>query len=128
MVQLGQRLAVSYIKKYPKKNISIQGGGSGRGIAALINGFTHITSSSRRIKPKEIAIAKNKNIEIVEKIVGYDGIAIIINKKNAIQNVTMQQLSDIYTNKITNWNQLAWEDQKIIAIARENNSGTYEIL
>lgn len=125
MVILVQR----WTELYPTKNVSFQvtGGGSGTGIAALINGTTDICSSSRPMKPAEIAQMKEKFGRVpVEIRVARDGISIYVHKDNPISKITLKQLQDIFTGKIKNWKQLGGTDQSIILYSRENNSGTYE--
>jgi len=125
MVILVQR----WTELYPTKNISFQvtGGGSGTGIAALINGTTDICSSSRPMKPAEIAQMKEKFGRVpVEIRVARDGISIYVHKDNPISKMTLKQLKEIFTGKIKNWKQLGGADHSIILYSRENNSGTYE--
>lgn len=125
MVILVQR----WTELYPTKNISFQvtGGGSGTGIAALINGTTDICSSSRPMKPAEIAQMKEKFGRVpVEIRVARDGISIYVHKDNPISKITLKQLKEIFTGKIKNWKQLGGADHSIILYSRENNSGTYE--
>lgn len=125
MVILVQRWA----ELYPNKNLSFQvtGGGSGTGIAALINGTTDICSSSRPIKPAEVVQMKEKYGHVpIEIRVARDGISIYVHKDNPITKITMNQLKEIFTGKIKNWKLLGGSDQSIILYSRENNSGTYE--
>jgi phosphate transport system substrate-binding protein len=125
MVILVQR----WTELYPTKNISFQvtGGGSGTGIAALINGTTDICASSRPMKPAEIAQMKEKFGRVpVEIRVARDGISIYVHKDNPISKITLKQLKEIFSGKIKNWKQLGGADHSIILYSRENNSGTYE--
>lgn len=125
MVILVQR----WTELYPKKNVSFQvtGGGSGTGIAALINGTTDICASSRPMKPAEVLQMKEKYNRVPLEIrVARDGISIYVNKDNPISKLTMKQLKEIFTGKINNWKQLGGADHSIILYSRENNSGTYE--
>ncbi|MBM4150427.1 MAG: phosphate ABC transporter substrate-binding protein [Ignavibacteria bacterium] len=125
MVILVQR----WTELYPTKNVSFQvtGGGSGTGIAALINGTTDICSSSRPMKPAEIAQMKEKFGRVpVEIRVARDGISIYVHKDNPISKITLKQLKEIFSGKIKNWKQLGGADHNIILYSRENNSGTYE--
>ena len=125
MVILVQR----WTELYPSKTVSFQvtGGGSGTGIAALINGTTDICASSRPMKPAEVVQMKEKfNRVPIEIRVARDGISIYVHKDNPISNITMKQLKEIFTGKIKNWKQLGGADHSIILYSRENNSGTYE--
>lgn len=127
MVNLGQQWAEAYMAKNPDVTISVTGGGSGTGIAALQNDNTHIAQSSRPIKKEEIENAKAKNVEIHEFIVGQDGLSVIVNPKNPISDLTMAQIKDIFTGKITHWSELGWaEGGEITIFSRQSNSGTYE--
>jgi phosphate transport system substrate-binding protein len=125
MVQLGQNLAKEYMAADPKRKVSVQGGGSGTGIAALLNGSTDIASASREMKPKEWDLAKSKGIDVKEYIVALDALAVIVHPSNKVSKITIPQLSDIYSGKITNWKQVGGADKEILVISRENNSGTH---
>jgi phosphate transport system substrate-binding protein len=126
MVILGQQWAETYMKKNPSVKIQVTGGGSGTGIAALINGTTDICEASRPMKDQEKNDLKAKrNAETVEIPVALDGLAIFVNAKNPVKVLTMEQLKGIYTGEITNWNQVGGGNAPIILYGRENNSGTY---
>ena len=101
------------------------GGGSGTGIAALINGTVGIANASRSIKDEEIAEAQSKGIDPVEHIIARDAIAVIVNPENPVSELTLQQISDIYSGKITNWTEVGGEDRPIVKLSRETNSGTH---
>lgn len=125
MVILVQR----WTEVFPDRNVGFQvtGGGSGTGIAGLINGTTDICASSRPMKPAEVAQMKEKYGSLPQEIrVARDGISIYVNKDNPISKITMKQLKDIFTGKIRNWKALGGADHSIILYSRENNSGTYE--
>lgn len=126
MVVLGQKWAEVYQEKNPGVRIQVTGGGSGTGIAALINGTTDIAQSSRPIKDKEREDVKAKSgKEVYEVPVAKDGIAVYVHKDNKLEQISMSQLKDVYTGKITNWKDLGGPDAPIILYSRENNSGTY---
>ncbi len=125
MVQLGQSLVKAYMAAYPGKSASVQGGGSGTGIAALLNGSTDIASASREMKPKEWDLAKSKGIDIKEYIIALDALAVVVHPSNKVSKLTIAQLSDIYAGKITNWKEVGGADKEILVISRENNSGTH---
>lgn len=126
MVNLSQKWAEDYMKSHQGISIQVTGGGSGTGIAALLNGTTQIANSSREMKEAEISKAKEKNINPVEHRVALDGIAVIVNPANGVDNLTLKQVADVFTGKITNWKQLGGNDLPITLYGRENSSGTYE--
>jgi phosphate transport system substrate-binding protein len=125
MVRLGQRWAEEYMKKFPKSVIQVSGGGSGTGIAALLNGTTDICMASRDMKPKEYQDAKSNNVEVHRLAVALDGIAIFLHKDNPVTDFTLAQLKRIYMGELTNWKEVGGKDATIILYGRENNSGTY---
>ncbi len=126
MVILGQRWAETYMKLNPGSTIQVTGGGSGTGIAALINGGTDICEASRPMKDKEKEQVRARHGRDVKEIpVALDGVAIYINKSSPIEVLTQAQLKGIYTGKITNWREVGGQDGKIVPYSRENNSGTY---
>jgi phosphate transport system substrate-binding protein len=122
-------LALAWAEKYhslnPNVEISVTGGGSGTGIAALINKTVDIANASRQIKPEELAQAKNNGVDPKEYIVARDAIAIVVNPENPVDQLTIQQLSDIYSGKINNWSEVGGEDRVIVRLSRETNSGTH---
>jgi phosphate transport system substrate-binding protein len=126
MVILGQRWAEVYMSKHPGVTIQVTGGGSGTGIAALINGTTDIANSSRPMKKSEVEKLKARYATLgVEIPCAKDGLAVYLNESNPVSELTLQQIKDIYTGKITNWKEVGGNDAKIILYSRENNSGTY---
>ncbi|KAF0152570.1 MAG: phosphate transport system substrate-binding protein [Ignavibacteria bacterium] len=126
MVILAQRWAEKYMQTHPEVTIQITGGGSGVGIAALINGSTDIAKASRPMKPSEREKLKQRYNSLgVEVKTAKDGLSIYVNDKNSVRELSIQQIKDIYTGKITNWKSLGGRDTKIIIYGRENSSGTY---
>ena len=125
MVQLGQNLARTYMEKNPGKSASVQGGGSGTGIAALLNGSADIASASREMKPKEWDQAKAKGLTVKEFVIALDALAVVVHPSNKVSKLTIAQLSDIYSGKVTNWKEVGGDDKEILVISRENNSGTH---
>lgn len=125
MVQLVSSWAEAFMNKFPEADVSVTGGGSGTGIAALLNGTTDICSASRDMKEKEITDARAKGIEPTPNVVARDGIAVIVNPANPISELTQEQIAKIYTGAYTNWNQLGGPDQKIFVLSRESSSGTF---
>ncbi|MCW8960892.1 MAG: PstS family phosphate ABC transporter substrate-binding protein [Ignavibacteriaceae bacterium] len=126
MVNLAQKWAEVYMQKNPNVSIQVTGGGSGTGIAALLNGTTDLADASREMKQDEFETAKQKGITPVVYDVALDGIALIVHPENKIDNLTIKQLSEIFSGKITNWKQLGGSDMAITLYGRENSSGTYE--
>lgn len=126
MVIMAQRWAEVYMSKHPGAVIQVTGGGSGTGISALINGTTDICNSSRPMKGAERAKLQERYATLgVEIKSAKDGLSVYVNEANGLQEMTLAQLKDVYTGKITNWKQLGGQDSKIIVYGRENNSGTY---
>jgi phosphate transport system substrate-binding protein len=125
LVNLALAWAEAYMRLHPEVRISVTGGGSGTGIAALINGTLNIANVSREMKPEEIAAARKNGISPVEFVVARDAIAVVVNPSNPVDRLTLQQISDIYTGKIINWRQVGGEDRPIVLLSRESNSGTY---
>jgi phosphate transport system substrate-binding protein len=114
------------MKANPGAKISLSGGGSGEGIKALIDGSTDIANSSREIKSAEVELAKSKGVEPKEIAVAIDAIVPIVNPKNRVKDLTIDQLSQIYQGKITNWKEVGGEDLQIVVISRDSSSGTFE--
>lgn len=125
LVNLALAWAEAYMKAYPQVRISVTGGGSGTGIAAMINGTVDIANASREMKAEEVTAAKANGITPVEFVVARDAIAVVVNPANPVKGLTIGQLADIYTSKITNWRQVGGQDRPIVLLSRESNSGTY---
>ncbi len=125
LVNLALAWAEAYMKLHPEVHISVTGGGSGTGIAALINGTADIANASRAMKSEEVAAAEANGIRPVEFVVACDAIAVVVHPSNPVGELTLEQISDIYTGRITNWRQLGGEDRPIVLLSRESNSGTY---
>lgn len=125
MVNLALAWAERYHQNTPEVNLAVTGGGSGTGIASLINKTTDIANASRRIKAEEIENAESNGITPTEFVVARDAIAIIVNPNNPVDELTLQQLSDIYSGKINNWIEVGGEDRPIVRLSRETNSGTH---
>jgi phosphate transport system substrate-binding protein len=126
MVILGQRWAEVYMGKNPGVTIQVTGGGSGTGIAALINGTCDIAESSRPMKDSEKAqVNQKRGKTVVEVPVALDGLAVYVNDKNPIAELTLEQIRRIYTGAVKNWKEVGGRDERIILYGRENNSGTY---
>ncbi|MCK5567603.1 MAG: PstS family phosphate ABC transporter substrate-binding protein [Actinomycetia bacterium] len=110
----------------PSVNISVTGGGSGTGIAALINKTVDLANASRSIKDSETEAAESKGINIQEFIVAWDGISVVINKGNPVTELSIEQISKIFTGEITDWSEVSGEDGEIVVISRDSSSGTFE--
>lgn len=127
MVILSQQWAEIYMKKNPGTVIQVTGGGSGVGLAALINGSTDIANSSRPIKPSELEKIKAKfGKNAIQIPCAKDGLSVFLNKGNKISELTMAQIGAIFSGKITNWKQVGGDDAKIQLYGRESSSGTFE--
>ncbi|UCE28387.1 MAG: PstS family phosphate ABC transporter substrate-binding protein [Candidatus Coatesbacteria bacterium] len=125
LLLLAQRWAEEFMAKNPEAVVQITGGGSGVGIAALIDGTTDVANSSRPIKDKEIEECEANGVEVVEFKVALDGISVIVNPENSVESLTLDQIKDIYTGKIKNWNELGGPDATIVCYGRQSSSGTY---
>lgn len=126
MVILAQRWAEAYMAANPGATLQVSGGGSGTGIAALINGTTDIANASRPIKDRErTQLQQSRGAEAHEVRVALDALAVYVHADNAIQSLTIPQLSRIFRGQVTNWNEIGGPDRRIILYSRENNSGTY---
>ena len=125
MVNLALYWAEEYQQEYPEVRISVTGGGSGTGITSLISNTVDIANASRPIKEEEREQALANGVEAIEHVVARDAIAVIINPQNPIQALTLQQVSDIYSGKINNWQELGGDDRPIVRLSRETNSGTH---
>ena len=125
IVNLALAWAERYQGEHPDVRISVTGGGSGTGIAALINNTVDIANASRKIKAEELDEAKVNGVDPVEHIIARDAIAVIVNPNNPVNELTLQQISDIYSGKYTNWAEVGGEDRPIVRLSRETNSGTH---
>jgi len=125
IVNLALAWAERYQSNQPEVRISVTGGGSGTGIASLINGTVDIANASRKIKEEEIEEARSNSIEPVEHIIARDAIAVIVNPENPVNELTLKQISDIYSGKYSNWSEVGGDDRPIVRLSRETNSGTH---
>lgn len=126
VLPVAQKTLEAYMKANPGVNISLSGGGSGDGIKALVDKMTDIANSSREIKEKEVELAKAKGVNPVATIVAIDAIVPIVHPRNKVSNLTIDQLSQIYQGKITNWKEVGGDDLQIVLISRDSSSGTFE--
>lgn len=126
MVILGQRWAETYMATNKGAVIQVTGGGSGTGVAALINGSADIAQSSRAMKDKEkLEVKTKRGAEPAEIATAMDGLAIYVHEANPIAKVAIPKLKEIYQGDILNWKDLGGPDEEIVVYSRENNSGTY---
>jgi phosphate transport system substrate-binding protein len=126
MVVLGQRWAEEYMKKVAGTTLQVTGGGSGTGISALINGTTDVCQASRAMSAAEKEKLRDRYATTgTETTVARDGLSIYVNASNPLTEITMDQLKEIFTGKVTSWKDLGGADSKIIVYSRENSSGTY---
>jgi phosphate transport system substrate-binding protein len=125
IVNLALAWAERYQTEFPAVSISVTGGGSGTGIAALINGTVGIANASRQISADEMKQADAKGVKPVEFVIARDAIAVIVNPENPVSQLTLQQISDIYSGKISNWKEIGGDDRPIVRLSRETNSGTH---
>lgn len=126
VLPVAQGTLEAFMKKNPQVQMSLSGGGSGEGIKALIDKTTDIATSSREIKKEEITLAQTKGIKPVAHVVAHDAIIPVVHPKNKVGNLSIDQLSQIYQGKITNWKEVGGEDLKIVVISRDSSSGTFE--
>jgi phosphate transport system substrate-binding protein len=131
LVNVAQAWAEAYPDVNPDVAVSVSGGGSGTGIAAMINGTVDIANSSRSMKEKEKALAEKNGQHPVEHIVGYDALAVFIHKDNPAKSMSIEQLKDIYGRdpKVRKWSDMGVTvpgcKDEIVVVSRQNNSGTY---
>jgi phosphate transport system substrate-binding protein len=122
-------LALAWAERYQEENpdvrISVTGGGSGTGIASLVNGTVDIANASRKIKPEETSAAEANGISPIEFVIARDAIAVIVNPGNPVDQLTIGQISDIFSGKYSNWRDIGGEDRPIVRLSRETNSGTH---
>jgi phosphate transport system substrate-binding protein len=131
LVNVAQAWAEAYPEVNPEVAVAVSGGGSGTGIAAMINGTVDIANASRKMKDSEIAQAEKNGQTPVEHVVGYDALAVFINKNNPIESMTFEQLKNIFGRdpKVKKWSDMGITvpgcKDEIVVVSRQNNSGTY---
>ena len=132
LVNVAQAWAEEYRVVKPDVAVAVSGGGSGTGIAAMINGTVDIANASRKMKGREVKAAEKHGVHPKEFVVGYDALAVYLHKDNPVKSMTLAQLNEIYARggKYTKWTDLGIEvpgckDQEIVVVSRQNNSGTY---
>ncbi len=125
MVHLVSTWAEDFMLQHKDSEISVTGGGSGTGIAALLNGTTDITAASRKMKDKEWKLAEQSGIQPEEIVVARDGIAVVVNPENPVNELSIEQLGKIFTGAYVNWSKLGGPDKEIVVLSRDSSSGTY---
>jgi len=126
MSPLSQAWAEEFKKSHPKVDIAVTGGGSGVGIAALLNKSTDIAQASRPMSPDELQKAKAEGLDVKEFTVASDGITVVVNPANPVSRLTIHQLSQIFSGEIKNWKDVGGRDAPIVLLSRDKNSGTHE--
>jgi phosphate transport system substrate-binding protein len=125
IVNAAQKVSEEFMKVNPYIFVGVTGGGSGVGIASLINGTCDIATSSREMKPKEFEIARQHGVEPNEITVAYDGVAVVVNINNPVEHLTLDQLRRIFTGEVKNWKDVGGKDMSIVTLSREVSSGTH---
>jgi phosphate transport system substrate-binding protein len=125
MVNLVQILAEEYMGKTPGAAIAVLGGGSGTGITGLINQTCDIADHSREWKPKEIDQAWEKGVSPRFFVVAVDGLSVVVNAKNPVEQLTMAQVGAIYRGEVKNWKAVGGDQKAVSLYGRQSNSGTY---
>jgi phosphate transport system substrate-binding protein len=125
IVNLALAWAEAYQQVKPDVSVSVTGGGSGAGLAALINGTADIANASRKVKKEETANASEKGFEPYEIVIARDAIAVVVHPENPVSQLTLQQVSAIYKGDIDNWAEVGGENRPIVRLSRETNSGTH---
>ena len=126
VLPIAQIAAEKFMDKNPGVDISVQGGGSGVGIASLVDGTCDIGDASRPIKDKELDKAVSMGKNPTANVVAMDGIAVVVHPSNPLNSLTTKQVKDIYTGKISNWSAVGGPDKKIVVLSRDSSSGTFE--
>lgn len=126
LLPLTQELSESYLKRNPASEIVVTGGGTGVGLASLLENTTDIAMASRRVKFGEKMKFAKVGFNMIEEVVAYDALAVVVNPENPVNELTREQLEGIFRGKITNWKEVGGEDLRIVVYSRETSSGTYE--
>jgi len=128
MVNLAQAWAEKYNTENPGVVITVKGGGSGVGIAALLNKTVDFADASRKIKPEEASAGATNGVDPVETVVAKDGVVIAVNTANTVAGLTKEQLGKIYAGETTNWKDVGGADAPIVLLGRDSSSGTYSFM
>ena len=125
MVNLGQAWAEVFMTEHPSTQIAVTGGGSGTGLAALANGTADIAQSSRSMNEKERELIQSKGQSVAEIETAIDALTVVVRPDNPVKELTLDQLSSIFSGRVTNWSQVGGKNQAILVLSRERNSGTH---
>lgn len=128
LINLVQKLAEEYMAKKPGTSIAVTGGGSGTGIAGLINNRCDIANSSRGIKASEVDDANKKGVDPKRVVVAIDALSIVVNAQNPVSQLTVDQIGKIYRGEVKNWNEIGGNDIPVSLYGRQSNSGTYDFM
>ena len=123
---IAKAFAARYMLRHPDVNIAVSESGSGNGAKSLINGACDVANMSRFMKPAEFQAAVQRGVMPVAHVVAIDGLAVIVHPRNPTRGLTLSQLRDLYTGRISNWQEVGGPDHPIVKISRDTNSGTYE--
>lgn len=124
---IAQKAAEVFMQENPDVNISVRGTGSGAGINALVDGATDIANASRFIKDEEVKNAVGNGFYPVPHRVAMDGIAVVVHSSNPVEDLTLEQIKQIYTGKVTNWSEFGGSDKEIVVVSRDTSSGTFGV-
>jgi phosphate transport system substrate-binding protein len=127
VLPIAQKAAEDFMKKHPGVDITVAGTGSGDGIKAIIDGTADIGDSSREMKDKEKALAKEKGVTAKEFMVALDCIVPVVNPANPVKDLTLAQLKEIYAGKVKKWKEVGGEDKPVVVVSRDSSSGTFEV-
>ncbi len=125
IVNAAQKVSEEFMKEYPYVFVAITGGGTGVGVASLINKTCDVATASREMKQKEIDMARKAGVEPKEHVVAFDGVAVIVNKNNPVDKLTIEDLHRIFTGEAMNWKEFGGKDLEIVTLSREVSSGTH---
>jgi len=125
LINLVQRMAEVFMEKNPGSYIAVTGGGSGTGVAALINNKCDVANASRLMKSKEVAQASEQGITVNRVVIAMDGLSVITNPNNSVSQLTVDQIGRIFKGEVTNWSEVGGPDRSITLYGRQSNSGTF---
>ncbi len=125
MVHLVTAWAEAFAAARPAAEVSVTGGGSGVGIAGLLNGTAEVCMASRELSARELELARQRGLEPVDHVVGRDGIAVVVHPDNPIDSLTLEQVHQLFNGTLTSWSQVGGPDRPVQLLSRESSSGTY---